>query len=783
LIQVAVLEQAGHQCRFVEGAARNMTEEQVLGEVKSFGPNLVIVHTTTPSIENDIEYARKAKELSGGMTILVGAHASAVAEETLRMGVGAVDMVARGEVDFTLRDVANGVAWDQIAGLSYWKDGQCLHNTAREFLDVNDLPFPAWQHIDPHWYNDAGKLHPFLTLYTGRGCFAHCTFCRETQVVNGRRLRMRSASKVVDEMQHDLELFPYLREIMFETDTFTAVPSHVREVCDEIMRRGLHEKVRWSCNVRVDVKHDLLPLMKQAGCRMLMVGFEFGTNPQLESVKKGTTVEMGRAFAEAAHRLGFVIHGCFMIGAPGETPESARATIDFAKSLPLDTMQVSGIVVYPGTEMYAWAERSGFICAREWRDWVDADHEQVTLLSYPQMTKKQIDAYIDKALKEFYLRPTQMLKMALAMRSWDDVRRKFYGLKSFLNYFSGAKRNAKSCVSAMPVARRTRAAVSTKVAVVVAVHNEEKYLADLLDGLLSQTHPADEIIVVDDGSSDSTPKLLCRYAQAHPQIKYVSQVKSGPAASRNKAWRISTADICVFTDGDCVPRADWLEKLLGPFEDNTVGAAGGTYDTINVESRLARFIGLEIAWRYRNVPPYDAVDVHGSYNLAVRKKVLEEVGGFNEEYKKPSGEDWDMTFKISRRHRIVFVPEAVVGHHHPDRVVSYLHNQTQRALDRVRLYRDHPDKRGSDSYTGKLAKYQVLSAPALLAALAGWAILGVTVWILLAALLGTLALSIDLLLYVGKRDFGALVVGVPTVFCRNFAWFFGLVRGILMRGR
>jgi len=178
-----------------------------------------------------------------------------------------------------------------------------------------------------------------------------------------------------------------------------------------------------------------LPLMKKAGCRMLMVGFEFGTNAQLDSVKKGTTIEQSKAFAKEAHRLGFTIHGCFMIGAPGETAESAQATINFAKTLPLDTIQVSGIAVYPGTELYSWAKEKGYLTARDWTEWVNTDHEQVTILSYPQFSKEQIDLYIDKALKEFYLRPVQIAKMILKLRNWADFKRKLFGFKSFLDYF------------------------------------------------------------------------------------------------------------------------------------------------------------------------------------------------------------------------------------------------------------------------------------------------------------------------------------------------------------
>jgi len=435
LIQIAVLEKAGNDCKFIEGAARNMAKKEILDEVSVFGPDLAIIHSTTPSIYSDIDYAKTLKENKKCKTVMVGAHASAEPEDTLKNADGALDIVVRGEPEYTLRDIAAGLPLKEMLGISYFQAGKIFHNPDRPYINVNELPFPSWKHIDPKWYHDAGKLYPFLTLYTGRGCFGMCTFCRETQVTNGRILRMRSAKKVVDEMEYDLLLFPYLKEIMFETDTFTAVPSHVKEVCEEIIKRGLNKKISWSCNVRTDINLDLLSIMKKAGCRMLMVGFEFGTNKQLDSVKKGTTIEKGREFAETANKLGFIIHGCFMIGAPGETKESAQETIDFAKSLPMDTIQVSGIAAYPGTEFYRWAKEKNYILPKNWSEWLDDNHEQATILSYPQMSKDEINFYIDKALKEFYLRPKQMLKMITAVRTFDDVKRKFYGLKSFLDYF------------------------------------------------------------------------------------------------------------------------------------------------------------------------------------------------------------------------------------------------------------------------------------------------------------------------------------------------------------
>jgi len=437
LIATAVLEEAHHNVEFLDGAALNLRKANIEEELKYFKPEMIVLHTTTPSIYNDVSYAQLAKELCGSITVLIGPHVTAVPENTFGLAKGSVDIIARKEYDFILRDIAEGRSLAEIEGISYMKDGEIVHNKDRPPLEVNELPFPAWHHVKPEWYRDAGKRFPFLTLISGRGCFGRCTFCRDPLVMYGRRLRLRKPRSVVDEIEYDFRLFPYIKEIMFETDTFSASASHVRDVCEEILKRGL--RVTWSCNTRVDLDLSLLPLMKKAGCRMLMVGFEFGTQQALDAVKKGVTLEQSRRFAEKAHALGFIVHGCFMIGAPGETRQSAQRTIDFAKSLPMDTVQFSGICVYPGTEMYNWAKENGYLVPKDWRHWVNEDYEQTTLLDYPQLSKGDIDDFIDKGLKEFYLRPKQVMRMVANIRNITDLKRKIFGFKSYLNYFGSKK--------------------------------------------------------------------------------------------------------------------------------------------------------------------------------------------------------------------------------------------------------------------------------------------------------------------------------------------------------
>lgn len=464
LIAAAILEKE-NQVKFVDGAAQNLSQSDIERVAKEFQPHMTVFHTTTPSIYNDLSYAKLLKENSSSLTVMVGPHVSVEWEDTFQHANGGLDIIARGEYDSTLSDIANLLKetnketsnlffqkLKEIKGVTFRLPGFDsnenleIHATPdRPPLDVNQLPFPAWHFIKPEWYNDAGKRSPFLTLISGRGCFARCTFCRDTPVMYGRKLRFRDPKLVVDEIAYDLQLFPYLKEIMFETDSFTASPKHTRGICEEILRRNI--KISWNCNTRVDLDLALLPLMKKAGCRMLMTGFEFGDQSLLDAVKKGTTLEQARQFAREAKRNGLTIHGCFMIGAPNETSVSANNTIEFAKSLPLDTVQFSGICVYPGTEMYYWAREKGYLIPKDWREWINDDLEQITLLDYPQLTKEEIDKFIDKGLRSFYFRPRQILNMILNIRSLEDLKRKIFGLKSFIDYLFNKEGTVKKYAS------------------------------------------------------------------------------------------------------------------------------------------------------------------------------------------------------------------------------------------------------------------------------------------------------------------------------------------------
>ncbi len=432
----AVLEAAGHEVFLCDAQAKNLPTQDLLPRLKEFAPDIIVYQTSTPSIDSDIAAARLCKDATGAFNVLVGPHVSAEWEDTLVRAGGVVEAVAVGEYDYTIRDIAGGVALKDCPGCAWWDHGRAVRNAPRPYIsDLDALPFPAWRHIDLSDYRDAGKLFPFITLITGRGCPNRCSFCQLPQVMNGRQYRMRSVESVIAEIEYDLRLFPNIQEVMFEDDTLTMRESQDRLVrlCEALVRRRF--PVCWSANARVDVNDvEVLRLMKRSGCRMLCVGFEFGDQAMLDGVNKGTTIEQMEIFAANARRAGIRVHGCFMFGGPGETLATARKTIALAKRLRIDTAQFSGIVAYPGSEYYAWAKANGYLVPQDWRGYVDSDYEQVATVSLPGLSAAQINALIDEALRAFYLSPSQMMRMFFKIRSVADVRAKWHGLRAFAGY-------------------------------------------------------------------------------------------------------------------------------------------------------------------------------------------------------------------------------------------------------------------------------------------------------------------------------------------------------------
>ncbi|MBN1899778.1 radical SAM protein [Candidatus Sumerlaeota bacterium] len=439
----AVLEEAKIPVKLYDFPALDWNKDKLREIVRSHKPRFVVLDSTTPSIFSDIECARICKEESDAHVIMVGPHASAVPEETLESAKGAVDVICIGEYDYTVRDIIMG--FDNLAsipGIAYKEGERVVRTMKRPLIDNLDaLPFPAWHHLNLLKYFDGGKLHPYIDIIAGRGCPNACIFCLWPQVMHGMRFRLRSPENVVDEMERDIKLCPQVLkggEFFFEDDTFTVDKNRAMGICEEILKRNL--KLTFSVNARVDTADDeLFRMMKRAGCRELLVGFESGDQGMLDRMHKNATIEDALRFMEISKKHRLDIHGCFVLGLPGETKETIEKTIRFALGLGLHTVQFSGAVPFPGTRYFEYCKKEGLLKAKSWEDWL-SEGEQAQVVDYPGLTKAEIDSSIDKGLKKFYFRPTYMIRFLFQTRSRKDLYRKLRGAKNFLAYLLSKKK-------------------------------------------------------------------------------------------------------------------------------------------------------------------------------------------------------------------------------------------------------------------------------------------------------------------------------------------------------
>ena len=233
------------------------------------------------------------------------------------------------------------------------------------------------------------------------------------------------------------------------------------------------------------------------------------------------------------------------------------------------------------------------------------------------------------------------------------------------------------------------------VSIIIPAYNCAATIKKTITAVLNQSYTPIELIVVDDGSKDSTAEIV----RAFTNIQYIYQNNAGPAAARNRGAREAKGEIVFFTDSDCFPLQDWIETAMAAFKDQGVHAVAGSYDIANAESILSRCIHKEILFRhYKLMPLYPKA--FGSYNVGIRKDVFEKVGGFNEGYRYASGEDNDLSYKILRGgYKIYFEKKAKVQHVHQSNLWKYLKEQYRHGYWRAKLYKDHPRMTKGDDYT------------------------------------------------------------------------------------
>lgn len=437
----AVVEQE-YETRLVDAPAWNWGKEDVIEDVKRFKPDLVVLDSSFPSLKNDIGVAVEIKENYDVKIALVGPPASQFPDEILNNGV---DIVARYEYDFTIREIANkieqGEGLEDVRGISYRADERIVHNPDREFTsseDLDKIPFVSKvykEHLNIRDYFLSSSLYPEVQIFTGRGCPYLCTFCSWTQTLMGRKYRVRSISNVLDELEWIQDNLPEVKEVFFEDDTFTINKKRVLEFCKEYKERDLD--ITWACNARADLDYETMKEMKRANCRLLIVGYESGSDTILKNIKKGITVEQIRKFAKEARRAGLLVHGDFIIGLPGETKETIGLTRKLIKETKPEILQVAVASPFPGTEFYDWVKDNGYLLTDDPNEYLDRHGHQRSIISYPNLSPEEITRAVDEILKDYYLSVGYVplaLRQVLRRHGLDEMRRLWYSVRMFMRY-------------------------------------------------------------------------------------------------------------------------------------------------------------------------------------------------------------------------------------------------------------------------------------------------------------------------------------------------------------
>jgi len=410
--------------KLIDAPPAGIQLEEVLPLAKEY--DLVVMHTSTPSFANDVKVAQAMKDANPKLKIgFVGAKVAVEPTESLEGAGAALDFVGRNEFDFTIKEIAEGRAWDAIDGMSYRNAaGTIVHNRERAILEnMDQLPFVTEVYKRDLRIEDyfIGYLkHPYVSLYTGRGCKSRCTFCLWPQTVGGHRYRVRSVDHVVEEIRLAKHYFPQVREFFFDDDTFTDNLPRAEAIAKELGKMG----IMWSCNAKANVPRSTLKVLRDNGLRLLLVGYESGNQQILHNIKKGMLIDVARRFTKDCHDLGVVIHGTFILGLPGETKETIQETIKFATEINPHTIQVSLAAPYPGTFLYKQAVENGWLDAKH-AELIDERGIQIAPLHYPHLSHEEIFDSVETFYKRFYFRAGKIASIVGEMvRSPEMMRRR-----------------------------------------------------------------------------------------------------------------------------------------------------------------------------------------------------------------------------------------------------------------------------------------------------------------------------------------------------------------------
>jgi anaerobic magnesium-protoporphyrin IX monomethyl ester cyclase len=448
LAQMAALLHPVYKVKVVDCNAERMGWPEFTQLIDKYQPKYYLTQMTAPTLENDI-YGCFLAHARGAKTIAFGTHITPIPVETMRP-YPSLDFALVGEPDLTIRDLLDhlegkigerspeivtmfnkhdpmykpsfnedgSVNMHGIKGIAWRKDSEIILNFPRPFIaDLDDMPIPMHELLPLQSYRMPLIKGAFTFIVTSRGCPAGCTYCIK-HVSYQYATRLRSPKKIMEELWYLKKLG--INNIHMYADLFTVSRDQVVELC----RMMIDEKIgiKWTSNSRVDyVDEEMLMLMGRAGCRLISWGIESGNEQILKHARKGAYPDKAERALRWAKKAGIMNWGYFIIGLPGETEETIRQTIDFAKKLPLDIALFHVAAPYPGTPFFFEVVKNKWF--RPGTRWEQVDMDRGTVLDYPNMPAERLLYWQKRAFREWAFRPGPAITyLKMLMYDWSTMK-------------------------------------------------------------------------------------------------------------------------------------------------------------------------------------------------------------------------------------------------------------------------------------------------------------------------------------------------------------------------
>jgi anaerobic magnesium-protoporphyrin IX monomethyl ester cyclase len=449
---VAVLDEAGFDVAFIDAIMDELDIDEFAQKVADYAPDLALIETSTPSIDFDLATAEAIKHFSPGTFVaLLGSHVTYFDQQTVADNPS-VDAVVRGEFEYVGADLARALQakadLSSVLGITY-RDagGDVRRNPDRPLFEpLDQMPFPARHIVKGEGYR-AGIYsggHP-TAMVSSRGCPYRCTFCLWPDVLYGHKFRARSAQNVVDEIEEAVRTYGH-DEIYFDDDTFTIDRQRVMDITRMIVERGLEQEVEWIAQCRVDtIDREMLEAMKAANCGYILFGVESGSPKMLKAMRKGITLDKVRRAFELTREVGIKTQAFFLFGMPGETQETIRESIEFAKEINASSTQFAIAIPHPGTVLYEECLANGWLTSEDWADFT----AETALIETPWLSAKEVEEARIRAYRQYYYRPEFVLGEALKIRRLADIKRLARGansVRSRIKLFSRAREQHRDTV-------------------------------------------------------------------------------------------------------------------------------------------------------------------------------------------------------------------------------------------------------------------------------------------------------------------------------------------------